>query len=123
MTIHQAKGLEFDVVILPGLHRTPRRNDKPLVALQEFRTLDGRDSALMAGLPIRGHDAPSVYAYLNAVSEERSAFETQRLLYVAATRAKHRLHVLGKYRRNVKTGTVCAARHVHACSFQRSGSY
>ena len=110
MTIHQAKGLEFDVVILPGLHRTPRRGDKPLIALQEFRTLDGHDTALIAGLPARGHDAPSVYAYLNAVNEERSAFETQRLLYVAATRAKQRLHVLGKYRRNKQTGKVSAPR-------------
>ena len=110
MTIHQAKGLEFDVVILPGLHRTPRRGDKPLVALQEFRTLDGHDAALMAGLPARGHDAPSVYGYLNAVNEERSAFETQRLLYVAATRAKHRLHMLGRYQRSKKDGTASAPR-------------
>ncbi len=110
MTIHQAKGLEFDVVILPGLHRTPRQGDKPLIALQEFRTLDGHDAALVAGLPARGHAAPSVYAYLNAVNEERSAFETQRLLYVAATRAKQRLHVLGKYRRSKQTGKISAPR-------------
>jgi ATP-dependent helicase/nuclease subunit A len=65
---------------------------------------------VLAGLPLRGHDEPSVYAYLNAVNEERTAFETQRLLYVAATRAKHRLHVLGKYRHNVKADTVSAPR-------------
>ena len=29
MTIHRAKGLEFDTVIVPGLERVPRVADRP----------------------------------------------------------------------------------------------
>ena len=38
MTIHKAKGLEFDTVILPGLGRTTRGNTSPL--LGEHRARD-----------------------------------------------------------------------------------
>src|SRR5213078_4516350 len=31
MTIHRAKGLEFDTVIVPGLDRLPRSGPKPLL--------------------------------------------------------------------------------------------
>ena len=31
MTIHKAKGLEFDTVIVPGLGRNPRNKDKQLL--------------------------------------------------------------------------------------------
>ncbi|HMB59347.1 MAG TPA: 3'-5' exonuclease, partial [Xanthomonadales bacterium] len=98
MTIHQAKGLEFDVVIMPGLHKSTRKSDRPLVSLQDFRTGEGQDSALLAALPGRGEDLPSVYAYLDAVGKERTQFESQRMLYVAATRARQQLHLLGRYR-------------------------
>lgn len=109
MTIHQAKGLEFDVVIIPGLHRVTGKNDPPLVALQEFRTAQGRDTALLAALPARGVDGPTVYHYLTAVDKERSGYETQRLLYVATTRAKSQLHLLGRYRQD-KNGQIQATR-------------
>ncbi|HLF31794.1 MAG TPA: 3'-5' exonuclease, partial [Xanthomonadales bacterium] len=108
MTIHQAKGLEFDVVIIPGLHRSPKDKDKSLVALQEFRTARGTDSALMAAIPARGDAAPSIYSYLRAVDKERSSYEAQRVLYVAATRAKNRLHLLGRYRQDKGTGAISA---------------
>ena len=107
MTIHKAKGLEFDVVILPGLHKASRRNDKPLVSLQTFKLTNGEDAVLMAPVPPKGQQAPSVYQYLYAVDAERASFETQRLLYVAATRAKHQLHLLGRIKRN-KDGSISA---------------
>ena len=31
MTIHKAKGLEFDLVILPGLNKAPKANDSQLL--------------------------------------------------------------------------------------------
>ena len=35
MTIHKAKGLEFDTVIVPSLHRVPRNEDRGLLAWNE----------------------------------------------------------------------------------------
>src|SRR5438132_1676218 len=38
MTIHKAKGLEFDTVIVPGLDRGPGRSDPPLFLWKEIAT-------------------------------------------------------------------------------------
>ncbi len=115
MTIHQAKGLEFDVVILPGLHRSSGRHEQALIMAQQF-TLDGvggdplDDSGLlMAPLTQRGHDGPSIYRYLGAVDAERQRYESMRLLYVAATRAKKRLHLFGRFKFSEKNGCYADA--------------
>ena len=90
MTIHKAKGLEFGTVIVPGLGRGPGRGEAPLM---RWRELPDR-SLLLA--PIReagGEDEPA-YEYLKTLDREAEDTEAARLLYVAATRAKHRLHLL-----------------------------
>ena len=51
MTMHKAKGLEFDTVILPGLGRRPRGATPELLYWLERPTADGDVSLLMA--PIR----------------------------------------------------------------------
>src|SRR5690606_23436160 len=48
MTIHKAKGLEFDVVIVPGLARTPRSNDKKLFLWTEQPGTEGATDLLLA---------------------------------------------------------------------------
>ncbi len=99
MTIHKAKGLEFDVVIVPGLGYTPRRNDPQLLAWQERPRAQGESELLLA--PIREASDPSndgdpIYRYLDALEKLKAAHEDARLLYVAATRAKSRLHLIGQ---------------------------
>jgi ATP-dependent exoDNAse (exonuclease V) beta subunit len=42
-----------------------------------------------------GKEMPTAYDYLRRVEAERAAHETERLLYVAATRAIRRLHLVG----------------------------
>lgn len=88
MTIHKAKGLEFDVVILPGLHRQVRADDSPLLLWQERPNANQQIDLLMA--PMGGES----YAYLKREEKIKSRYEAQRLLYVAATRAKNQLHIL-----------------------------
>jgi ATP-dependent exoDNAse (exonuclease V) beta subunit len=117
MTIHQAKGLEFDVVILPGLQRNTGRHDPTLIMAQQFTLDDGAvegeplpDSGLlMAPVTQRGHDAPSIYRYLGAVDAVRQRYESIRLLYVAATRAKKQLHLLGRFKFSEKKGCYADA--------------
>src|SRR2546429_7225116 len=94
MTIHQAKGQEFPVVIIPDLHRRPMENDASFI-LDPRKGLsvkipDGR------GQMVRG-------AFLNELQQRagwREEFESMRLLYVAATRVKDRLIVSGAVAQN-----------------------
>jgi len=91
MTLHRAKGLEFDVVVLPGLARPPRREERQLLLWRR------RSKALLLA-PMKsryvsqGDDDP-VYAYLRGLAAAEEAAELSRLLYVGCTRAKERLHL------------------------------
>lgn len=97
MTIHKSKGLEFETVILPGLHRSTGGNDSSLLLWDEVAGADGREHLLVAPMKARGadHGEPTTYDYLKKLEAERSAHEDERLLYVAATRAIRRLHLVG----------------------------
>ena len=90
MTIHKAKGLEFGTVILPGLERPPGKGDAPLMRWKELPN----KSLLLAPIKETGSDDEPAYDYLKKLDREAEDTEAARLLYVAATRAKHRLHLL-----------------------------
>lgn len=92
MTIHKAKGLEFDTVILAGLGKKDRSDDARLLLWEDRRSLQGENYLLLA--PIRSGDSKndSIYDYLRKQEKRRANYESLRLLYVAATRAKKRLY-------------------------------
>ena len=93
LTMHKAKGLEFDTVILPGLGRNITGGRAPMLRL--WRPPPGENSTLLAVPPSRrGNDEDSVFAYLDALAKAREDAERKRLLYVASTRARSRLHLL-----------------------------
>ena len=95
MTVHKAKGLEFDTVIVPGLGRSPRHDDDKLLHwLERSRESDDRD-LLLAPISAHGEDKNPMAAYLQRLDKAKGRFEDSRLLYVAATRARQRLHLLG----------------------------
>jgi len=98
MTIHKAKGLEFDVVIVPGLHRRARTDEPPLLALAELAAASGADLVLGA-IAAAGEDRDPVHGWICDFERERQRLESARLLYVAATRARRRLHLLAAARR------------------------
>jgi ATP-dependent helicase/nuclease subunit A len=92
MTIHKAKGLEFDMVVLPALDRhVPRGADQLLVSHQFART--GRDGMVMAARPAVGADGDPLFEFLRLQQRDSAALEAQRLLYVACTRAKWQLRL------------------------------
>jgi ATP-dependent exoDNAse (exonuclease V) beta subunit len=92
MTIHKAKGLEFDTVIVPGLDRSPRSGQRPLFA---WRSLAG-GRLLLAPIDETGGEKEPLYQYVRMLDREAEDIEAGRLFYVAATRAKSRLHLLGR---------------------------
>jgi ATP-dependent exoDNAse (exonuclease V) beta subunit len=92
MTIHKAKGLEFDTVILPGLGRRPRAEDAPLMRWLELP----ETGLLLAPLaPLGGPNRDPIYDAIGRIEKQKNELEIARVLYVAATRAKKRLHLLG----------------------------
>ena len=96
MTIHKSKGLEFETVILPGLHREPGSGDSPLLLWDQLAGADGETHLLVAPLKRQGGEAalPTAYDFLRRVENARAGHESERLLYVAATRAIRRLHLV-----------------------------
>jgi ATP-dependent exoDNAse (exonuclease V) beta subunit len=100
MTIHKAKGLEFDTVIVPGLDRIPRSGFKPLLAWKSRPPVKGASELsasgglLLAPINETGTDKEPAYNYIRELEKEAEDIESGRLFYVAATRAKQRLHLL-----------------------------
>jgi ATP-dependent helicase/nuclease subunit A len=98
LTIHKAKGLEFDTVIVPGLGRIPPREDPALLLSAERPRPDGNIDHLLASIRETGGDHDPVYDYLRQLEREKQRHEDVRLLYVAMTRAREQLHLLGHVR-------------------------
>lgn len=103
MTVHQAKGLEFPVVVLGGLGFDVggNRSDDAVLLGKE-----GRAAVLLKG---SGHDTYEKHdlclgpaASLLAGARQESMEEDARLLYVAMTRARDKLVLVGGH-----TGAGC----------------
>ncbi len=97
LTIHKAKGLEFNTVVLPGLGRPTRPDDPKLLMSLEYMDT-GQPRLLLAPIHEVGGDKDSMYDYLRNIHAEKQRHESTRLLYVAATRARKYLHLLGHVR-------------------------
>lgn len=106
MTIHKAKGLEFDHVIIPGAGSPPRREDDRLLMW-----LERGDDLLLAPVrkKINGMESP-IYNLLKKIDKDKREIEKTRLLYVAATRARKRLHIFGHVKGAAEGGVSIESR-------------
>ncbi|HET9449134.1 MAG TPA: UvrD-helicase domain-containing protein [Steroidobacteraceae bacterium] len=93
MTIHAAKGLEFDTVIVPGLQRYLPNYNREL--LRWTRVAGPQGGMVLAPVKPDGGDPDPIYRWIELLERRRVARERARLLYVAVTRAKRDLHILG----------------------------
>ena len=89
MTVHGAKGLEANVVILPDTTDVPTGRTTPDIMLVDTR---------LGPLPVwrlRSQDETAVTGQLRDDDKRRAREEYLRLLYVAMTRARDRLYIAG----------------------------
>ena len=112
MTIHKSKGLEFDVVIVPALHRKSRSDDSPVLLWQQRLNAQGDSELLMAPLT-KIMDAkrkpkkhPS-YFHLREEDNKKHLLENCRLLYVACTRARKKLYLSAQVKRDEEESARC----------------
>jgi len=122
MTVHSAKGLEFDVVAVPNLSRRLLAGTRlPLL------TLGHEPEEPRVGLQLRRLGAASINLYaheeLCAETQQREAAEELRLFHVAATRARERLILSGvampKPGRNAQPGTAVIERILESFGVER----
>lgn len=100
MTIHSAKGLEFDTVILPHLERSTKKDDKQLFLWMERPQLNNQIALLLAPIHATGFENDAIYKYIEHQHHLKSNYETDRLLYVATTRAKKNLYLFFNTKKN-----------------------
>jgi ATP-dependent helicase/nuclease subunit A len=86
MTVHGAKGLEADIVILPDTTTLPG------LAASAGNLLYTDDGVLF---PVSAASAPEKVAKAREATKAAMLRERRRLLYVALTRAKRRLYICG----------------------------
>jgi ATP-dependent helicase/nuclease subunit A len=121
MTVHNAKGLEFEVVAVPDLSRGLLTGGRrPVLAL-------GREQPPRVGLQWRrlGRASVNLYDYgeLIEAGETRDSDEGLRLFHVAATRARERLILSGVVKpepgKETKPGTAVIERLVDTLGVTR----
>lgn len=96
MTIHQAKGLEFPIVFAPYLEQTPRINTRSLRFDSDF------GMAVKIRDPHRGYQeqTPFLHGLIEFRERQKQDAELKRLFYVAVTRARDQVYLIGAYKKN-----------------------
>jgi len=96
MTMHKAKGLEFDHVLLYGLGRIPGRSSRSVLSWFDIPSEHGDERKIISPVGSRTEiENDPVHRYIELTSNAKDRNEQARLLYVACTRARVSLHLLG----------------------------
>jgi ATP-dependent helicase/nuclease subunit A len=135
MTIHKAKGLEWDVVMVPSLEKRAPSEQGRLLDWNEVETGDEEGSQIMlAPIKSKGEGSKELNSWLQSIEMARASAERKRMFYVACTRAREELHLFGLARRKIDgeikpeprslldTAWPAAARHFEGVSSAASAS-
>ncbi|MCU1322960.1 MAG: UvrD/REP helicase [Acidobacteriaceae bacterium] len=103
MTIHGAKGLEWDVVMVPGLARQAGISRSGLLVWNEVEGGDENAArGMLAPIAGRGEPAKELNRWMKGLRDAREAAERKRLFYVACTRAREELHLFAAPERGAR---------------------
>jgi ATP-dependent helicase/nuclease subunit A len=91
MTIHKAKGLEFDHVFLPSFNKKPPSHRSSL--LNWSLSLQADNNLIISPISSDSRNKSEINNYLNYIAKLQNINEDIRVLYVAATRAKKHLYI------------------------------
>jgi len=96
MTMHRAKGLQFDHVLLFGLGRKPGLGDRRVLSWFDMPSQHGAEHKVISPVGPRADiENDPVHRYIALREAEKERHEHARLLYVACTRARKSLHLVG----------------------------
>ncbi|MEX2125747.1 MAG: UvrD-helicase domain-containing protein [Woeseia sp.] len=96
MTMHRAKGLQFDHVVVYGLGRTAKGDQKSILSWLNLPARDDGPSMIISPVGARAElEADPLHNFIEATEREKERLETDRLLYVACTRARRSVHLVG----------------------------
>ncbi|HEY4356644.1 MAG TPA: UvrD-helicase domain-containing protein [Acidobacteriaceae bacterium] len=103
MTIHNAKGLEWDVVLVPSLERRGQATTPELLNWLELEDNSAETaSVILAPIQRKGEQGTDLYKWIKTMIQAREKSERKRLLYVACTRARESLHLFAACERSSK---------------------
>ncbi len=100
MTLHKAKGLEFDRVFIPNLAHATRGERRDLLLWDEYHAGNGEDCFMLAMDDQADDNESTLYNFLYRQRKQKRRAETTRLLYVGVTRARHSLHLSASLERD-----------------------
>ena len=105
LTIHKAKGLEFDHVFLPGLARQPKIEERELLLWHERLNHARVPKLFLAALAGTGESSDTLYELLRHEKLAKSKFENTRLMYIGVTRAIKSAHLSAVLKRGKEEST------------------
>ena len=96
MTMHKSKGLEFEHVVLYGLGRLPGNSGRSVLSWTDLPDEHGNERKVISPVgPRVDVDNDPVHRFIEQSEKGKDRHEQARLLYVACTRARKTLHLLG----------------------------
>ena len=96
MTMHRAKGLQFDHVLLFGLGRQSGKNKKQVLSWFDLPSQEKIEKKIISPVGARSEaNNDPIHNFIETTNKEKDFNEQARLLYVACTRAKKSLHIMG----------------------------
>lgn len=97
MTIHRAKGLEWDFVVVPSMERPSGSGREELLNWIELDHIGPSNTShvLLAPIQTTGEPSTALNAWIRRARISRQNAERKRIFYVACTRAREELHLFG----------------------------